>query len=254
MDRRQFLAATGAFAAVEGQDGLWRANAVSAATGDEIKGELRRLTPPGGGDNRATYLPDGRTLLLLRSVRANPESGRATPTAAMRGGFMRARPTTTAASRPAPTATSSPSVPIATARTQSMCSRWRAVRSRASRIQATGASGPSWSSRDLIAYFSRRAGMPSIPGRSDRTGRRRDKSLINRARAANPGGRRMGERSLSPPITGRAAMGYGSRHPTEPARERSHRAGLISNLSGARTDGGSPSRPSSASRTTASMS
>jgi len=44
--------------------------AVYAAAPTTLGGRLRRLTAPGTGDNRATYLPDG-TALLFASSRDN---------------------------------------------------------------------------------------------------------------------------------------------------------------------------------------
>jgi Tol biopolymer transport system component len=41
-----------------------RVNAANDAQGLDLPGDLRRLTEPGGGDNRATYMPDARTLLF----------------------------------------------------------------------------------------------------------------------------------------------------------------------------------------------
>jgi len=48
-----------------------RANATNNAQGSELPGDLRRLTEPGSGDNRATYMPDAKTLLF-----ASKRSGR----------------------------------------------------------------------------------------------------------------------------------------------------------------------------------
>ena len=158
MDRRQFLAATGAFAAVEGQDGLWRANAVSAATGDEIKGELRRLTPPGGGDNRATYLPDGRTLLF-----ASKRSGKSQIWASDPDGGNARRFHESAANDYGRVAPSSDGNQLAFSsdRDGENSIYVLALASGAvTRISDPGywSFGPSWSSRDLIAYFSKKGG------------------------------------------------------------------------------------------------
>ena len=58
MHRRQFLSSACAAAVL--------APAFARAAGDEgvIDGELQRLTEPGGGDNRATYMPDAQALLF----------------------------------------------------------------------------------------------------------------------------------------------------------------------------------------------
>ena len=68
MDRRRFLSTTIAaplLALVS------RAPVSAAGLGSEIRGALRRLTEAGRGDNRATFMPDGKTLLF-----ASERSGR----------------------------------------------------------------------------------------------------------------------------------------------------------------------------------
>jgi len=71
LDRRRFYMTTMAIAVAQMFGPLSRVNAANNAQGGELPGDLRRLTEPGGGDNRATYMPDGRTLLL-----ASKRSGR----------------------------------------------------------------------------------------------------------------------------------------------------------------------------------
>ena len=39
----------------------------ASTLGETIAGDLRAVTKPGNGDNRATYMPDGRTLLFISS-------------------------------------------------------------------------------------------------------------------------------------------------------------------------------------------
>src|ERR1700738_2044172 len=68
MDRRHFLAAAGAPTVLPCDD-MWCGSASS--TGGGIRGFLRRLTKPGAGDNRATFMPDGAMLLF-----ASKRSGR----------------------------------------------------------------------------------------------------------------------------------------------------------------------------------
>src|ERR1700721_1682431 len=68
MDRRHFL--TAAIVAPLFTPAS-RTLVSAAADGREIRGTLRRLTEPGLGDNRATFLPDGKTLLF-----ASKRSGR----------------------------------------------------------------------------------------------------------------------------------------------------------------------------------
>ncbi len=57
MHRREFLAALSALA-------LGASPARSAEDRAFLPGKLTQLTPPGGGDNRATYTPDGKALLF----------------------------------------------------------------------------------------------------------------------------------------------------------------------------------------------
>ena len=56
MRRREFVTSLGAL--------VLETAAVYAAAPTTLGGRLRRLTAPGTGDNRATYLPDGRALLF----------------------------------------------------------------------------------------------------------------------------------------------------------------------------------------------
>jgi Tol biopolymer transport system component len=57
MQRREFLAAAGALA-------LGSSLSRAAENAASLPGNLTQLTPPGGRDNRATYLPDGKTVLF----------------------------------------------------------------------------------------------------------------------------------------------------------------------------------------------
>ena len=57
MHRRAFLRIVGAAA-------IAPSLAYAADHDPTILGDLQRLTPGGGGDNRATYMPDGRSLLF----------------------------------------------------------------------------------------------------------------------------------------------------------------------------------------------
>jgi Tol biopolymer transport system component len=70
-DRRRFCITTVAMAFAPVLSSFSRMNAADNAQGDELPGDLRRLTEPGGCDNRATYMPDARTLLF-----ASKRSGR----------------------------------------------------------------------------------------------------------------------------------------------------------------------------------
>ena len=64
MDRRHFLAAASTVASAQllGPGSL--VSASEAAEARELRGTLRRLTEPGSGDNRATFMSDGKTLMF----------------------------------------------------------------------------------------------------------------------------------------------------------------------------------------------
>src|SRR5215813_14276221 len=64
MDRRRLLIATGAIVAAPLVGSAGQISASKAAAPAEIRGNLRRLTAPGASDNRATFMPDGKTLLF----------------------------------------------------------------------------------------------------------------------------------------------------------------------------------------------
>src|SRR3981081_1255313 len=61
IDRRRFLSTTLAAPLLAL---ALRAPVSAAGPGSEIRGALRRLTEAGRGDNRATFMPDGKTLLF----------------------------------------------------------------------------------------------------------------------------------------------------------------------------------------------
>ena len=64
VDRRRFHIATMAMAVAPILAPFSCVHATDNAQVSELPGDLRLLTEPGGGDNRATYMPDGRTLLF----------------------------------------------------------------------------------------------------------------------------------------------------------------------------------------------
>ena len=70
MDRRHFLAAASAVASAQLFGPGSSVSASGAAEARELRGTLRRLTEPGSGDNRATFMPDGKTLLFASAVSA----------------------------------------------------------------------------------------------------------------------------------------------------------------------------------------
>ena len=64
MDRRHFLAAASAVASAQLFGPGSSVSASGAAEARELRGTLGRLTEPGSSDNRATFMPDGKTLLF----------------------------------------------------------------------------------------------------------------------------------------------------------------------------------------------
>ena len=64
MDRRHLLAGTGALVAAPLLAFVGRIRTSRAASPREIPGTLHQLTTPGAGDNRATFMPDGKRLLF----------------------------------------------------------------------------------------------------------------------------------------------------------------------------------------------
>jgi TolB protein len=71
MDRRHFFIATGSIAIAPLLGSARCLKASDAAKGREVRGDLRQLTLRCAGDNRATFMPDGKTLLF-----ASNRSGR----------------------------------------------------------------------------------------------------------------------------------------------------------------------------------
>ena len=80
MDRRHFLTAAIVAPLLAPAS---RTRVSAAADGSEIRGTLRRLTERGFGDNRATFMPDGKTLLF-----ASKRSGRSQIWAMNRDGSL----------------------------------------------------------------------------------------------------------------------------------------------------------------------
>jgi TolB protein len=154
MDRRQFL--TAATAAVIGMPS--RVCAVSSAAPNEIAGELRQLTKVGAGDNRATYMPDGRTLLFASRRTGKSQlwtmdlaSGRSkllSPSTANDYGRVAPNPAGTqlcfSSDRSGENAVYV--LDLASGRTNLISDK------------AFWSFGPTWSAHDLVAFFSRKGG------------------------------------------------------------------------------------------------
>jgi TolB protein len=155
MDRRRFLstAIAGPVLAL-----ALRAPASAAGTGSEMRGTLRQLTEAGRGDNRATFMPDGKTLLF-----ASKRSGRSQIWAIDRdGNYVRQihQSGGNDYGRVAPSADGKRLCLSSDRSGQNLVYVLDLASDRATPISdpAYWSFGPTWSSRDLIAFFSRKGG------------------------------------------------------------------------------------------------
>jgi len=157
-DRRRFCitTVTAAFAPI--LSSLLRANAVDKARGAELPGDLRRLTEPGGGDNRATYMPDARTLLF-----ASKRSGRSQIWQINADGTAPRKFHTSAANDYGRVAINADASRICFSSDRGGQNAIYVLDVATSRVTlisdpAFWSFGPSWSTRNVIAYFSKKGG------------------------------------------------------------------------------------------------
>lgn len=134
------------------------ANAAGNPQGAALPGDLRRLTEPGGGDNRATFMPDGKTLLF-----ASRRSGKSQIWAADPDGEHPRLFRESAANdygRVAPNSDGSRICFSSDRDGQNAIYVLEVESGRVTRASdlAFWSFGPSWSSRDLIAFFSKKGG------------------------------------------------------------------------------------------------
>ncbi|MBV9985106.1 hypothetical protein [Bradyrhizobium sp.] len=153
MDRRHFLTSVMAVPLLT----LASRMSVSAAA-PEIGGTLRRLSEAGRGDNRATFMPDGSTLLF-----ASKRSGRSQIWAIDRDGNQPRQihqSTGNDYGRVAPSADGSRLCLSSDRSGQNLIYVLDLASGRATPVSdpAYWSFGPTWSSRDLIAFFSRKGG------------------------------------------------------------------------------------------------
>src|SRR6201987_6283913 len=153
MDRRRFLTLAMAVPLL-----TFASRMPASAAAPEMRGTLRRLTEAGRGDNRATFMPDGRTLLF-----ASRRSGRSQIWAIDRDGSLPRQIHHSQSNdygRVAPSADGSRLCLSSDRSGQNVVY----VLDLASRgivpvsDQAYWSFGPAWSSRDLITFFSRKGG------------------------------------------------------------------------------------------------
>jgi len=150
MLRREFVAGLGALT-------LGVAGA-RAGIPTKVAGSLTRLTPPGTGDNRATYLPDGTALLF-----ASKRTGRSQIWSMERDGRNPRRLHESAANDYGRVAPSPDGWRLCFSSDRSGQNAIYVLDVRSGIVTLVSdptawSFGPSWSSRDRIAYFSRRGG------------------------------------------------------------------------------------------------
>jgi Tol biopolymer transport system component len=155
MDRRHFLTAA-IVAPVLAPASRMRVSA--AADGGMVRGRLRRLTERGLGDNRATFMPDGKTLLF-----ASKRSGRSQIWVMDRDGSLPRqihRSQSNDYGRVAPSADGSRLCLSSDRSGQNVVYVLDLAGGGITPVSdpAYWSFGPSWSSRDLIAFFSRKGG------------------------------------------------------------------------------------------------
>ena len=153
MDRRHFLTSVMAVPLLT----LASRMSVSAAA-PEIGGTLRRLSEAGRGDNRATFMPDGSTLLF-----ASKRSGRSQIWAIDRDGNQPRQihqSTGNDYGRVASSADGSRLCLSSDRSGQNLIYVLDLASGRATPVSdpASWSFGPTWSSRDVIAFFSRKGG------------------------------------------------------------------------------------------------
>jgi TolB protein len=153
MDRRRFLTSAMAVPLL-----TLASRAPLGAAAPELRGTLRRLTEAGLGDNRATFMPDGRTLLF-----ASKRSGRSQIWAIDRDGNQARQihqSTGNDYGRVAPSADGRRLCLSSDRSGQNLIYVLDLASGRATPVSdpAYWSFGPTWSARDLIAFFSRKGG------------------------------------------------------------------------------------------------
>jgi Tol biopolymer transport system component len=150
MGRREFMTSLGAL--------MLETAAVHAATPTTLSGRLTRLTAPGTGDNRATYLPDGTALLF-----ASKRTGRSQIWIMDHDGGKPRRFHESGANDYGRVAPSPVGTRFSFSSDRSGQNVVYVLDTRCGTIipisdQTAWSFGPSWSSLDRIAYFSRQGG------------------------------------------------------------------------------------------------
>jgi Tol biopolymer transport system component len=171
--RRYFLVATAAYAAGTAIAYRSRSWAESFIAKGEPLGQLHQLTKPGGGDNRATLMPDGRTLLFASKRSDKSQIWTMDLPTGRSQQFVLSRANDYGRVAPSPDGTY---LSFSSDRSgQNVVYLLDTRRGTITLISDPTAwsFGPSWSSRNRIAYFSRQGGnrlniWPVSPDGSDR--------------------------------------------------------------------------------------
>jgi Tol biopolymer transport system component len=157
LDRRRCVV-TGGMAVASLSASLWRVSTSNAAESGEVQGKLRRLTKPGGGDNRATFMPSGQTLLFASSRSGKSQIWRIDTDGGHAKCFYES-----AANDYGRVAPNSDGTRICFSSDRSGQNAVYVLDVASSRVTLVSdpdfwSFGPSWSSRDLLAFFSKKGG------------------------------------------------------------------------------------------------
>ena len=151
MHRREFLTALGALALASRPVGAGEAMPY-------VSGTLTRLTDPGGGDNRATYMPDGKTLLFVSTRTGRSQIWRMDPDGSDPHPLRESAANDYGRVAPSPDGTR---LCFSSDRDGANAIYVLDLRTNTTTLVSDPAQwsfGPTWSSRELIAYFSRKGG------------------------------------------------------------------------------------------------
>jgi len=157
MDRRHFLAVASAVASAQLFGPRSPLSASGAPEARELRGTLRRLTEPGSGDNRATFMPDGKTLLFASNRSGKSQIWRMDATGHAR---RMHESMSNDYGRVAPNADGTKLCFSSDRTGQNAVYVLELASGHVTRVSdaAFWSFGPTWSSRDVIAFFSTKGG------------------------------------------------------------------------------------------------
>jgi TolB protein len=151
MHRREFVTALGALA-------LGASPASSAEETAFLPGALIRLTSPGGGDNRATYMPDGKALLFASTRTGRSQIWSMDPDRGDARQLHESRANDYGRGAPSPDGARLCFSSDRDGQNAIYVLDLRSGKTTLVSDPAWWSFGPTWSWRDLIAYFSRKGG------------------------------------------------------------------------------------------------